>query len=141
MNNVIDNIVPNLNDVTDLVLADNIEEAFPPVINNLGGKLDPFVEIHKQPTFLPSGKQSGAFSVTLGESEKEVGIVKENYLLVENLIRYSLMESNLEKFMLLRMLGWRFKFLKLVIYLDWYLKYKTVTTLVLKLVSMFTFKG
>ena len=84
MNNVIDNIVPNLNDVTDLVLADNIEDHTQPVISNLGGKLDPFVEIHKQPTFLPSGKQSGAFSVTLGESEKEVGIVKENYLLVEN---------------------------------------------------------
>ena len=84
------NIVPNWNnltsdDITDVVTLES-QDSFVPdsLLQNIGGDYDPFIEIHKQPTFLPSGKQSGAYSVTLGDNEKEVGIVKENYLLVEN---------------------------------------------------------
>ena len=80
-------IVPNWNnqqDITDLVMAESSVTESVPEIKNLGGNYDPFIEIHKQPTFLPSGKQSGAYAITLGNNEKEVGIVKDNYLLIEN---------------------------------------------------------
>ena len=80
-------IVPNWNnqqDITDLVMAESSVTESVPEIRNLGGNYDPFIEIHKQPTFLPSGKQSGAYAITLGDNEKEVGIVKDNYLLIEN---------------------------------------------------------
>ena len=80
-------IVPNWNnqqDITDLVMAESSVTESVPEIKNLGGNYDPFIEIHKQPTFLPSGKQSGAYAITLGDNEKEVGIVKDNYLLIEN---------------------------------------------------------
>ena len=79
-------IVPNWNnqqDITDLVMAESSVTESVPEIKNLGGNYDPFIEIHKQPTFLPSGKQSGAYAITLGDNEKECGIVKENYLLFE----------------------------------------------------------
>ena len=88
MNNLNDNIVPNWNNdsnnITNLVVAESSVTESNPEINNLGGNYDPFIEIHKQPTFLPSGKQSGAYAITLGDNEKEVGIVKDNYLLIEN---------------------------------------------------------
>tara|TARA_R100000231_G_C5304153_1_gene158463 strand:- start:44 stop:973 length:930 start_codon:yes stop_codon:yes gene_type:complete len=88
MNNLNNNIVPNWNDdsnnITNLVIAESSVTESNSEINNLGGNYDPFIEIHKQPTFLPSGKQSGAYAITLGDNEKEVGIVKDNYLLIEN---------------------------------------------------------
>jgi hypothetical protein len=87
MNNLNDSIVPNWNnqqDITDLIVAESSVTESVPEIKNLGGNYDPFIEIHKQPTFLPSGKQSGAYAITLGDNEKEVGIVKDNYLLIEN---------------------------------------------------------
>jgi hypothetical protein len=80
-------IVPNWNnqqDITDLVMAESSVTESVPEINNLGGNYDPFVEIHKQPTYLSNGNQTGAYAITLGDNQKEVGIVKENYLLIEN---------------------------------------------------------
>ena len=75
-------------DVTDLTTT-NVEpvtEIKETVKNSYDENLNPYTEIEKVQLQTPYAGSSGAFSVRLPEiSDKEVGVVKESYLLVSNL--------------------------------------------------------
>tara|TARA_S200002703_G_scaffold149281_1_gene146685 strand:+ start:313 stop:1266 length:954 start_codon:yes stop_codon:yes gene_type:complete len=76
----------NNNHLPTVVNSNNEVEYLPPVENVYDTKLDPFTEVVKVPLSTDEGGYSSAFSVRLPELQnKEVGIVKKEYMAVSNL--------------------------------------------------------
>ena len=81
MNNL--QITPNWENVTEIKPEDTIAK---PIIENLGGDWDPFMEVHKEPQFFNDGTQNPTvYGVRLGSQDKVLaGNVSADYLLVNN---------------------------------------------------------
>ena len=84
MNNTQIQIVPNMNNISQLVEVESVDK--PIIVNQFDNTLDPFTEIQKLPLQTQYGGLSKAHSIRLMLKGKdtEMGIVKENYLCVSN---------------------------------------------------------
>jgi len=84
VNNTQIQIVPNMNNISNLVEVESIDK--PIIVNQFDNTLDPFTEIQKLPLQTQYGGLSKAHSIRLMLKGKdtEMGIVKENYLCVSN---------------------------------------------------------
>ena len=84
MNNTQIQIVPSMDNISQLVKAQSIDE--PVIVNSFDISLDPFTEIQKLPLQTQYGGLSKAHSIRmmLKGKDTEMGIVKENYLCISN---------------------------------------------------------
>ena len=84
MNNTQIQIVPNMNNISQLVEVESMDQ--PIIVNSFDNALDPFTEIQKLPLQTQYGGLSKAHSIRmmLRGKDTEMGIVKENYLCISN---------------------------------------------------------
>ena len=84
MNNTQIQIVPNMNNISQLVEVESVDK--PIIVNQFDNTLDPFTEIQKLPLQTQYGGLSKAHSIRmmLKGKDTEMGIVKENYLCISN---------------------------------------------------------
>ena len=84
MNNTQIQIVPSMDNISQLVKAQSIDE--PVIVNSFDSTLHPFTEIQKLPLQTQYGGLSKAHSIRmmLKGKDTEMGIVKENYLCISN---------------------------------------------------------
>jgi hypothetical protein len=84
VNNTQIQIVPSMDNISQLVKAQSIDE--PVIVNSFDISLDPFTEIQKLPLQTQYGGLSKAHSIRmmLKGKDTEMGIVKENYLCISN---------------------------------------------------------
>lgn len=75
-------VVPNWNLETSKLENEPVK----PVIENLGGDWDPFMEVHKEPVYFNDGSQNPTvYGIRLGSQDKVLaGNVSADYLLVNN---------------------------------------------------------